>query len=292
MKRRRSRIPYFSYAMVILGGLVMVVPFADLVMTAFKSKGEFGQVPYQFLPDTATLDNFLQAITELELGRLFRTSAIATLAVTLSVLITSAMAGYALGKLRFRGRDAIFRFVLATMMLPHFLLLIPHFLILVHWPLAGGNDILGRGGDGGLAVNILALIVPFLANGFGIFLMRQFMTGIPMEMLEAARIDGANEWQLFARVVLPQVKPVAITLALITFVNQWNEFIWASLVASMNPDVMSLPVGIQKLQGFLDPDQTVPIVMAGIVISSIPVLILFLIFQKHYVRGVMMSGLK
>ncbi len=215
-----------------------------------------------------------------------------TVAVTASVLITSAMAGYALAKLRFRGRDVIFRFILATMMLPPFLLLIPDFLIMLNWPLVGGNNILGQGGDGGMTTNIVSLMLPFLVSGFGIFLMRQFMVGVPNEMLEAARIDGAGEWRLFWSVVLPQAKPVAITLGLITFVGQWNEYIWTSLMASTNPDLMTLPVGIQLLQSFIDPNRTMPIVMAGIVISTLPVLILFLFLQKYYVRGVVLSGMK
>lgn len=270
----------------------MTLPFLDMVSSSFKGPGEYGVLPYHFLPQDFTWDNYSAAFTQLDLGRLFANSVAVTGVVTFSVLLTSAMSGYALAKLHFRGREVIFRFILATMMLPPFLLLIPDFLILVNWPLAGGNNILGQGGDGGLTTSIVSLTIPFLVSGFGIFLMRQFMIGLPDDMLEAARLDGANERQLFFRIVLPQVKPVAITLGLLTFVSQWNEYIWASLMASVNPDLMTLPVGIQMLQGFLDPNRTMPIVMAGIVISTIPVLIVFLAFQKYYVRGVVLSGMK
>ncbi|MGH1524192.1 carbohydrate ABC transporter permease [Leifsonia sp. L25] len=292
MRNKRVRTPWLAYFIVAVGGVVMALPFFDMVSSSFKGSGEYGILPYHFLPQAFTWDNYAAAFSQLQLGKLFMTSVIVTVSVTASVLITSAMAGYALAKLRFRGRDVIFRFILATMMLPPFLLLIPDFLIMLNWPLAGGNNIFGQGGDGGMTTNIVSLMLPFLVSGFGIFLMRQFMVGIPNEMLEAARIDGAGEWRLFASIVLPQAKPVAITLGLITFVGQWNEYIWTSLMASVNPDLMTLPVGIQLLQSFIDPNRTMPIVMAGIVISTIPVLILFLFLQKYYVRGVVLSGMK
>jgi multiple sugar transport system permease protein len=122
--------------------------------------------------------------------------------------------------------------------------------------------------------------------------MRQFMVSLPDEMLEAAKIDGANQWQIWRLIVLPQTKPVAITLGLITFIGTWNEYIWTLLISSSDPALQTLPVGIQLLQSFLDPDRTMPIVMAGLVISTLPVLVVFLLFQKYYVRGVVLSGLK
>jgi multiple sugar transport system permease protein len=292
LRSRRRAVPWISYTVVAIGGIMMTMPFLDMVFSSFKGPGEYGILPYHFLPQDFTWQNYVDAVTQLQLGHLFMNSVIVTVVVTASVLLTSAMAGYALAKLRFRGREVIFRFILATMMLPPFLLLIPDFLIMLNWPLVGGNNILGQGGDGGMTTNIVSLMLPFVVSGFGIFLMRQFMVSLPNELLEAARLDGANEWRLFYNVVLPQAKPVAITLGLITFVGQWNEYIWTSLMASTNPDLMTLPVGIQLLQSFLDPNRTMPIVMAGIVLSTIPVLIIFLFFQKYYVRGVVMSGMK
>jgi len=291
-QRKRHPFPWISYLVVAIGGVMMIVPFFDTVFSSLKGPGEYGIFPYRFFPETWTWDNYTAAFEQLQLDKLFFNSVVVTLVVTASVLITSAMAGYALAKLRFRGRDVIFRFVLATMMLPPFLLLIPDFLIMLNWPLVGGNNILGQGGFGGMTNNIVSLMLPFLVSGFGIFLMRQFMVGVPDEMLEAARIDGAGEWRLFFNIVLPQATPVAITLGVITFVGQWNEYIWSSLIASANPDLMTLPVGIQMLQSFIDPNRTMPIVMAGIVISTLPVLIIFLFLQKYYVRGVMLSGMK
>ncbi|MEU2624188.1 carbohydrate ABC transporter permease [Streptomyces sp. NPDC007157] len=287
----RRRFPWLSYLLVVTGAVLTVVPFLDMVMTSFKGADEAGRLPYRFLPEAFDLSNYRAAIHQLDLPVLFRNSVVATAVISGSVLVTSSLAGYALAKLRFPGRDFVFRLVLSTMMFPPFLFLVPHFLILVHWPLAGGNDLFGRGGAG-LTVSIAALAMPFLVSSFGIFLMRQFMVSVPDEVLEAARIDGAGEFTVWWRIVVPQTKPVLVTLGLLTFVDAWNEYIWALLVSTANPDVMTLPVGIQLLQDYVDPTRTTPIVMAGLVLSTLPVLVLFLLLQKHYIRGVMLSGLK
>ncbi|KOT64772.1 MULTISPECIES: carbohydrate ABC transporter permease [Streptomyces] len=289
--RRRGRVPWLSYLLVGLGAVVTVVPFLDMLLTSFKGPGEYGRLPYRFLPEAFDLSNYREAFVRLNLPLLFRNSVVATAVITGSVLLTSSLAGYALAKLRFPGRDVIFRLVLATMMFPPFVFFIPHFLILVHWPLAGGNGLLGEGGAG-LTVSLAALVMPFLVSGFGIFLMRQFIVSVPDEMLEAARIDGAGEFTVWWRIVVPQTRPVAVTLALLTFVGAWNEYIWALLVSTANPRLMTLPVGIQTLQSYLDPNRMVPVMMAGLMLSVLPVLLLFLLLQKHYIRGVMLSGLK
>lgn len=289
--RRRRRFPWLSYLLVGVGAVVTVVPFLDMLLTSFKGAGEYGRLPYRFLPEAFELSNYREAFVRLDLPLLFRNSVVATAVITGSVLLTSSLAGYALAKLRFPGRDLIFRLVLATMMFPPFVFFIPHFLILVHWPLAGGNGLLGDGGAG-LTVSLAALVMPFLVSGFGIFLMRQFIVSVPDEMLEAARIDGAGEFTVWWRIVVPQTKPVAVTLALLTFVGAWNEYIWALLVSTANPRLMTLPVGIQTLQSYLDPNRMVPVMMAGLMLSVLPVLLLFLLLQKYYIRGVMLSGLK
>ncbi|OKI02061.1 ABC transporter permease [Streptomyces sp. CB02923] len=289
--RRPRRFPWLSYLLVGTGAVVTVVPFLDMLLTSFKGPGEYGRLPYRFLPEAFELSNYREAFVQLNLPLLFRNSVVATAVITGSVLLTSSLAGYALAKLRFPGRDLIFRLVLATMMFPPFVFFIPHFLILVHWPLAGGNGLLGDGGAG-LTVSLAALVMPFLVSGFGIFLMRQFIVSVPDEMLEAARIDGAGEFTVWWRIVVPQTKPVAVTLALLTFVGAWNEYIWALLVSTANPRLMTLPVGIQTLQSYLDPHRMVPVMMAGLMLSVLPVLLLFLLLQKYYIRGVMLSGLK
>ncbi|MCZ0991901.1 carbohydrate ABC transporter permease [Streptomyces noursei] len=263
----------------------MTLPFTDMFLTSLKDPGDYAHLPYRFLPSAFAFANYRDAADELDLATLARTSILTALTVTVSVLCTSSLAGYALAKLRFPGRALLFRFVLATMMLPPFLLLIPHFLILAHWPLAGGNDLYGNGGAG-LTTGITALVLPFTVSAFGIFLMRQFITTIPDEILEAARLDGAGELTLWWRIVLPQTTPALITLALLTFTIAWNEYIWPLLISTANPCLMTLPVGMQLLQGHLDPQRTTPLLMAALVISALPVLALFLLLQRHYVRGI------
>lgn len=285
---RGRRVALLPWLVTAAGGLLMALPFADMLLTSFKGPGEYGQLPYRFLPLSFGLANYRDAVTQLDLPALARTSALTALTVTGSVLCTSSLAGYALAKLRFPGRRVLFRLVLATMMLPPFLLLIPHFLILTHWPLAGGNDLYGQGGSG-LTTGITALVAPFTVSAFGIFLMRQFIAAIPDEILEAARLDGAGELSLWWRIVLPQTAPAVVTLALLTFTATWNEYIWALLVSTANPGLMTLPVGMQLLQGHLDPQRTTPLLMAALVLSTLPVLALFLVLQRHYVRGITQS---
>lgn len=288
----RHKIPWFSYLLVICGGVIMVVPFLDMIFTSFKGPGEAGTLPYQFFPESLDFSNYTTAFEQLNMPLLFRNSVVMTGVSVSSVLLTSSMAGFALAKLRFKGRSVVFRFVLATMMFPPFLFLIPDFLILANWPAVGGNDLLGRGNEGGMTTSIAALFLPFLVSGFGIFLMRQFIVSIPDELIDAARIDGAGRFRTWWSIVVPQTKPVLITLGILTFVGVWNEYVWTLLISTVNPDLMTLPVGIQLLQSHLDPNRTQPVVMAGLVVSIAPVLIIFLLLQKYYVRGVMLSGLK
>ncbi|MFC4808027.1 carbohydrate ABC transporter permease [Paenibacillus sp. GCM10023250] len=289
---RSNRAPWFFYAIIIAGSVIMVFPFLDMIFSSFKSASEYALLNYTLLPKQFIFANYRMAVEELQLALLFKNSVIRSVAITLIVLITSSMAGYVLAKLRFPGKQLVFRFILSTMMFPAFLFFIPNYFISVHFPLAGGNDILGQGGVGGLAASMLGLIVPFSVSGFGIFLMRQFMLSIEDAYLEAARIDGAKELRIFVQIVLPMTAPALATLAIFEFINSWNEFIWALLMNSVNSDLATLPVGIQMLKSAIDPTLTQPLVMAGLVIATIPILLLFVFLQKYYVRGMMNTGLK
>jgi len=270
----------------------MVFPFLDMIFSSFKGAAEYNSLYYHFLPDTFNFENYRLAFENLNIAMLFKNSIIKSVITTILVLLTSSMAAYALTKLRFRGRNKIFQFILSTMMIPSFLFFIPNFYIVTHFPLVGGNDIFGNGGEGGLATSILALIVPFAVSAYGIFLMRQFIMTINNAYIEAARIDGASELRIFFMLILPMTGPALATLAIFEFIGQWNEFIWALIINSVNPDLAVLPVGVQMLKDHLDPTLTQPLLMAGLVISTVPILIVFLFLQKYYVRGMMNSGLK
>lgn len=270
----------------------MLFPFLDMIFSSFKGAAEYNSLYYRFLPETFQFGNYGLAFESLNIALLFKNSLIKSVVTTVLVLLTSSMAAYALSKLRFRGRAGIFRLILSTMMIPSFLFFIPNFYIMTHFPLAGGNDFFGNGGEGGLTTSILSLILPFAVSAYGIFLMRQFMMTINNAYLEAARIDGASEFRIYFRLILPMTGPALATLAIFEFIGQWNEFIWALIINSVNPELAVLPVGVHMLKDHLDPTLTQPLLMAGLVISTVPILIVFIILQKYYVRGMMNSGLK
>ncbi|MDR0271494.1 carbohydrate ABC transporter permease [Paenibacillus sp.] len=289
---RRKKTPWISYLIILVGSIVMVFPFLDMILSSFKGSAEYNSLYYHFRPETFYFDNYQRAFESLNIALLFKNSIIKSVVSTILVLLTSSMAAYALAKLRFRGRNRIFQFILSTMMIPSFLFFIPNFYIITHFPLVGGNDIFGNGGEGGLATSILSLILPFAVSAYGIFLMRQFILTINDAYIEAARIDGASEFRIFFRLILPMTGPALATLAIFEFIGQWNEFIWALIINSVNPDLAVLPVGVQMLKDHLDPEMTQPLLMAGLVISTVPILVVFLVLQKYYVRGMMNSGLK
>ncbi|NNG66857.1 carbohydrate ABC transporter permease [Caldanaerobacter subterraneus] len=288
---KKTKFPWFSGLVVILGAITMVVPFLDMIFTSFKQPEELRSIYYVLLPKKFSFENYIEAFKNMEMSKLFLNSTIVSVSVTLSVLFTSTLAGYALAKLRFPGRDSIFKFILSTMMFPGFLFLIPNFYIITHFPMVGGNDIFGKGGYG-FAGSYLALILPFAVSAFGIFLMRQFILQIPNELIEAARIDGASEFRIFWQIVVPSSLPAMATLAIFTFIGQWNEFIWPLLIYTVNSDLATLPVGIQMLQSSLDPLKTRALVSAAMTMSVIPVFILFMFLQKYYIQGFLVSGLK
>lgn len=289
---RRKKTPWVSYTIIVVGSLAMLFPFLDMIFSSFKGAAEYNSLYYRFLPETFQFGNYGLAFESLNIALLFKNSLIKSVVTTVLVLLTSSMAAYALSKLRFRGRAGIFRLILSTMMIPSFLFFIPNFYIMTHFPLAGGNDFFGNGGEGGLTTSILSLILPFAVSAYGIFLMRQFMMTINNAYLEAARIDGASEFRIYFRLILPMTGPALATLAIFEFIGQWNEFIWALIINSVNPELAVLPVGVQMLKDHLDPTLTQPLLMAGLVISTVPILIVFIILQKYYVRGMMNSGLK
>jgi multiple sugar transport system permease protein len=284
--------PLFSYAFIIVGSVMMVFPFLEMLFSSFKGPADYNRLHYSLLPEKFETSNYAVAFEQLQLGLLFRNSVIKSVATTAIVLLTSSLAGYALTKLKFRGQKVVFRFILATMMFPAFLFLIPNFYIMVHFPFVGGNNWMGEGGDGGMAKYMLALILPFSVSAFGIFLMRQFMMTINDAYIEAARIDGASELRIFFTLILPMTVPALATLAIFEFIGSWNEFIWSLLMYTVNKDLATLPVGIQQLKSHLDANMTQPLVNAALVISTAPILIVFIILQKYYVRGMMNTGLK
>lgn len=287
--KRMSRI--LSALIILVGSLTMLIPFVDMTIGALRTRQESISVPLVFWPRSPQWQNFVDVLHSLPMGRLYLNSLITAGGVTLAVLVTSALTGFALAKYRFVGREGFFRFVLGTLMFPQFIFLIPVYYLMKRVPLAGGNDLLGIGGSG-LLHSYGALIMPFMVNGFGIFLMRQFIMDIPDELIEAARIDGCSELRIFTHIVLPNLKPAMATLAIFIFLGQWNEFIWSMIITTSAQKLMTLPVGIQLLQGQLDPVRTDLLMRAALSYAVWPVIGLFVLLQKYYVKGMVMTGMK
>lgn len=281
----------FKYTMLALGGLLMVFPFADMLLGALRTVPERQARPPVYWPRDPQWTNFALVFSELPMLRWITNSVIVTSAITVLQLVTSAMAGYALAKFQFKGRDTILRLVLGAQMFPFFLFLIPMFFILRFWPLAGGNDFFGQGGSG-LLNSYLALILPFCVSWYGIFLMRQFMLSIPDELLDAARIDGAGELRIFVSVALPLARTALATFGIFAFIYHWNEVLWTMTVTRTAPALQTVPVGVYLLRGAFIDERTFSLQQACLAVSVLPVMALFLLLQRFYVKGLTAGGVK
>lgn len=280
-----------KYGLLTLGAIIMIVPFFDMLLGALRTPEERLARPPVYWPHDPQWINFVRVFTELPMLRWTTNSLLVTLVITLLQLTTSAMAGYALAKFSFRGGMSFFRFVLGAQMFPIFLFIIPWFFILRYFPLAGGNDLFGAGGLGFLG-SYTAIVLPFTVTWYGVFLMRQFCMAVPDELLDAARMDGAGEFRIFFTIVIPLVAPGLATLGIFTFVYHWNEVIWTMTVTRTAPDLQTIPVGIYLLRGAFKEEATVSLQQASIVVSIIPVMVVFLFLQRFYVRGLMSGSVK
>ena len=272
---RRTAGTWWVYVLLILGIVLMVGPFLWMLLGSLKSQAEFLVTTPTFLPKDATLDNYERLFGRLDFPRFFFNSSVVALVVTVGNILFCPMLGYALAKLQWRGKGLIMGLVLATLMVPAGITLIPNFVLMSNL---------------GFVNTYPGLILPFLVGPFGVFLTRQFMYGIPDELLEAARIDGANEWRTYWQVVMPITVPVLATLGILTFLGSWNSFLYP-LVMAQEQNMYTLPVALatfatsqyQADHGML---------MAGSVVLVAPVLILFILFQRWITEGIATTGLK
>jgi multiple sugar transport system permease protein len=272
---RRVPSSRLSYILLTAGLVVMVGPFLWMILGSFKPAGDFLRNPPTFLPSVATTDNYGRLFQQLDFPRYFFNSTVIALAVTVGTLVFCPMLGYALAKLRWHGKGVIMGLVLATLMVPAGITLIPNFILMSNL---------------GLVNTYPGLILPFLAGPFGVFLMRQFMLGVPNELLEAARMDGANEFKVFWSVVMPIATPVLATLAILTFLGNWNSFLYP-LVMAQEPGMYTLPVALATFAtGQYQADHGM--LMAGSVVLVVPVLIVFVLFQRWITEGIATTGLK
>lgn len=275
MRRRDVVARVVLYAILGAGLLVVVGPFVWAVLSSVKPEAEIRRVPATWWPEAFTLDNYRELLSRLDFPQAFANSAIVAVLTTLGNLAFCSLLGYALAKLRFPGKRALFLVVLGTLMVPSMVTFVPQFVMVSNL---------------GLVNSYGGLILPFLATPFGVFLMRQYLLSIPDELIEAARVDGAGELRIFARIVLPLCGPALATLTILTFLASWNNFLWPLVVATTE-DKYTLPVALALYsvgQNRID----FGLVLAGAVAVLLPVVIVFVLLQRHFLRGIATTGLK
>lgn len=276
-RRRRPFRPSrgVTYVALVVGLALTLAPFAWMALGSVKTQGELLQRPITWWPAEPTLENFERWLTDLGYGGFFLNSLVVAVVVVLGNLAFCSMVGYALAKMSFPGKRVLFLLVMVTLMVPGVVTLVPMFVLVSNL---------------GLVNTYPGLILPFLAGPLGVFLMRQFMLGIPDALIEAARIDGAGELRVFARIVMPQCGPPLATLAILTFLGSWNNFLWP-LVVAQREEMYTLPVALSLYS--VGTSQTYyGLLLAGSVLVVAPILLLFLLLQRYFVQGIAMTGIK
>lgn len=266
---------WWLYLLLTVALLLVITPFVWMVLGSVKTNAELRQVPPSWLPENPTTENFRSLFDRLSFGTYFFNSTLVAVVVTVSNLLFCSMVGYALVMLNFRGKKVIFGLIMGTLMIPGVVTFVPLFVLVANL---------------GLVNTLPGLFLPFLVAPFGVFLMRQFILGLPRDLVEAARIDGAGELAIFGRVILPLLTPALATLGILTFLGSWNNFLWPLVVAQTN-DTYTLPVALALVS--TGQNQTeYGLLMAGATIVVLPVLIVFLIFQKRFIQGIATTGMK
>jgi len=264
------------YVILVVLALLFISPLIFMLVTSFKTPSEASSASPTWIPDPPTVQAYRNILTAegTPVLRWFANSMVAATANALLVVITAAMAAYPLARMNFRGKRIVFAVIVATLFIPPVILIIPNYLIV---------------GELKWLDTIVAVIVPTAASAFGVFFLRQFFLSLPQELEEAAMLDGANLYQIFTRVVLPLSRPALVTLAVLAFLTNWNDFLWPVYVL-FSPESQTLPAGLSTLQSANN--VRYDLLMAGAVIASAPVLLLYLGAQRFIIEGVSRSGLK
>ncbi len=263
-----------SYCLLLAGALTMVVPFLWMVSTSLKGMSQVFVFPPLWIPKPVTFQYYAKLFSVLPMARISLNSVVVSLVTTAGVIATASLAAYAFAKLQFDGNKALFIVYMSTMMIPAQVTIIPMFLMVRR---LGWTD------------TYMALIVPFLTSAYGTFFFRQFFISMPEELLDAARVDGYSEYRIYLRIVMPLSTTAVAALGMFNFMSRWNEFLWPLIVIN-SPALMTLPVGLRTLQAEYNIEW--PLLMAGSLVSTLPTVVLFLIGQKAFVRGISLTGLK
>jgi multiple sugar transport system permease protein len=262
------------YALLLGGAFLALLPMIWMISASLMPAGEATTFPPRLFPSSVTFEHYRAVFTGLNMRRYLLNSTIIALTVTAVSLFVNSMAGYAFAKLRFRGRDRLFRLLSAGLVVPVQVAMLPLFLLMKEL---------------GLINSYWGVIIPTLASIFGIFLVRQYALGIPDDLLDAARIDGASELRIYRSIVLPVTAPILATLAIWTFLTTWNDFMWPLIVLS-DESRYTLPVALASLVG--EHVQDTELMMAGSVLTVLPVLVVFVVLQRYYIAGIMLGGVK
>jgi multiple sugar transport system permease protein len=261
------------HLILLAGSVVMLLPFVWMLSTSLKDPGEIFTFPPIWIPSRLVWENYAETVSVMPFGRFYFNSLVVAISVTVLQILTSSLAAFAFARLRFRGRNVLFLLYLATLMIPFHVMLIPNFIIM---RLLGWFD------------SYQALILPPAFSAFSTFLLRQYFLSLPLELDEAARIDGASSLRIWWQIILPLSGPVLAALTIFTFLNAWNDFLWP-LVITNSLEMRTLPVGLTTFQGQFKVDWH--LLMAGAVIAMVPVLIIYVLAQKKFVEGMTIAGL-
>ncbi|SFL91863.1 carbohydrate ABC transporter permease [Salibacterium qingdaonense] len=265
---------WILYIPLILIAIFMLFPVLWVVSSSLKPSGELFSWPPSIIPQNFTLNNYISAFQESNFTRYLFNTVFVTVAATVLTLVINTMAGYALAKYRFRGSAVILVFFLSTLMIPLEALMIPMFIVLKNL---------------GLYNTLWGIIIPPAATPTGVFLVRQYLMSVPDEMIEAAKIDGASDWKIFIRLILPLAKPILATLTIFSIMWRWQDYIWP-LIAISDSNLYTLELALANFVGQYSVDWGPLLAMA--VLTMVPLIIIFLIFQRFFIRGIMMTGMK
>lgn len=278
MKRQRALRKVvgqlFLWLIILVGLVFMILPGVWMVLASFKTRAEIIAVPFRLWPEELRWENYALAIEYTKFARVFANSLFITVSITVANIFTCTWGGYTFGKLRWPGRDKVFLLLLATMMIPGFLTLIPRYVLAAQL---------------GMLNSYSGMIVPFLMGTFGIFLTKQYMLTIPDELSDAATVDGCSALGIYWRIILPLSKPIIAVLSIFIFDAAWDDLLWGLMILT-DREMWTIPVAIANLR--VQVGNQVELQMAGSTLAVIPVIILFLLLQRHIIQGVALSGLK
>lgn len=265
---------FFLYSLLLVAAATMLVPFLWMLSTSLKTNQYVLSMPPVFFPKTITIESYQRLLELFPFGRMMFNSFVVAVLVTIGQVISGSMAAYVFARLEFRGRNAIFLIYLATLMIPSQVTIVPLFILMRYL---------------GWINTYQAIISPMVFTAFGTFLLRQSFLSIPKDLEEAAFIDGATHWTVFWKIIMPVSKPALATLAVFAFMQAWNAYLWPLFVIN-DENIMTLPIGLSLLHGRYLTEWN--LVMAGAVTTVIPMLIIYLVAQEYFVKGVVTSGIK